>query len=147
MSALVRSMQADLPGLPLVEGATPGKSAVAEAPEKDWAKVNIDLFAAIDNALALYRKGEAKGAAEAVQDSYFDVFEGSGMEAKVGARDAGFKSRLEGHFSMLIGQAKQGVPSATLEATVAAMRADFAKAAELLGKGRNSPRHCSSTPS
>ena len=53
---------------------------------REWNKVAAELFEGIDKALALYEKGGAKGAILVVQDSYFDLFEGSGMEAKLGAR-------------------------------------------------------------
>jgi high-affinity iron transporter len=75
-----------------------------------------------------------------VQDAYFDIFEASGMEAKIGARDANFKAKLEAHFSKLVIQMKSGAPAAELQANTAAMKDDFLKAAQLLGKGGDSPR-------
>ena len=40
-----------------------------------------------------------------------DIFEDSGMETIVGARDAGLKTTLEGHFSKLTALIKAGLPN------------------------------------
>ncbi len=143
MTRLTEELQADLPGLPLVDGAVSkreaAKPAGGETSGKDWHKVTADLFREIDKALALYRQGALKDALVAMQDTYFDIFEASGMEAKLGSRDANFKATLEGHFSMLVGQMKNGAGAAELEASLGAMKSDFAKAADMLGKGHDSP--------
>ncbi len=143
ISSLVKGLREDLPNLPVVEGAVSKgeirKSAESDRPEKDWKKVTADLFHEIDKAVALYKKGEKKDAAILVQEAYFDVFEASGMEAKIGARDASFKARLEGHFSRIVGQMKSGVPPERMEGALADMRTDFEHAAATLGKGKDSP--------
>ena len=141
VSALVKGLQADLPGLPLVEGAASSGKVAAKAEEsgKDWGKVNQELFGAIDNAIALYEKGGALEAVELVQDTYFDVFEASGMEAKIGARDAAFKAKLEGHFNKIISQMKASAPVDQIQATFTALKGDFAQGAEMLGKNVDSP--------
>ncbi|HBB18542.1 MAG TPA: iron permease [Syntrophus sp. (in: bacteria)] len=143
ITALVNGLQADLPGLPVVEGAISkseaGKPAEGGLPEKDWKKVVGDLFAQFDKAIALYEKGEKKEASVLVQEAYFDVFEASGMESKIGARDANFKAKLEGHFSMIAGQMKNSAPVEEIKGTLSAMKSDFEKGAEMLGKGKESP--------
>jgi high-affinity iron transporter len=143
ISGLVKGMREDLPGLPVVEGAVSKReaerSAVKEETEKDWSKVTDDLFKEIDKALALYKTGETKNAVNLLQDAYFDVFEASGMEAKIGARNANFKARLEGHFSLLVGQMKKGVPAEEMTGALSSMKRDFDEAAALLGKGKDSP--------
>jgi len=141
ITALVKGLQADLPGLPLVDGAAApdNVAAKAEGPQKDWTEVNAELFAEMEKAIALYGKGEAQDAIELVQDTYFDVFEASGMEGKIGARDAAFKAKLEGHFNKIISQMKAGVPVEEIQATFTALQADFQKGAEMLGKGADSP--------
>jgi high-affinity iron transporter len=142
ISVLLTGLQADLPGLPIIEGAVSkreaGKLTESDAPAKDWSKVTADLLVEIDKAIALYEKGDAKGAILAVQDSYFDLFEGSGMESKLGARDVNFKARLEGHFSMIVAKMKSGAPADEIRSGLTPMRADFDKAAAMLGKGRES---------
>ena len=143
ISGVIKELRADLPGLPVVDRAVSKKlaerSAAKEEPEKDWSRVTADLFREIDKAIALYEKGETKNAVSLMQDTYFDVFEASGMEAKIGARDPDFKAALEGHFSMIIGRMKKGVPAGEMEGSLAAMRTDFERAVALLGKGKDSP--------
>jgi len=143
MARLTDEVKSDLPGLPLVDGAVSkreaAQSAEAAAPGKDWHKVTTELFQQIDQALSLYKQGSVKDALMLMQDTYFDIFEASGMEAKIGARDAAFKATLEGHFSMLVGQMKKGAGAAELETTLSAMKGDFAKAADMLGTGKDSP--------
>jgi len=143
IAGLIKGLQEDLPGLPLVEGAVSKKalpkSSGGEVADKDWTKVTADLFRELDNAVALHAKGESRDAVRLVQDAYFDVFEASGMEAKIGARDAGLKSELEGHFSLIAGKMKKGASVQELEGPLAAMKKDFEKASGMLGKGKDSP--------
>ena len=143
IAGLIKGLRGDLPGLPVVEGAVSkreaGKSVASAMPAKDWSKVTADLFQEIDKAIALYEKGETKAAAIIVQEAYFDIFEASGMEAKIGVQDGDFKARLEGHFSVIVGQMKGGVPVGKMHDALAAMKKDFEKATEMLGKGKDSP--------
>ena len=143
ISILMAGLQVDLTGLQIIEGAVSkreaGKSAVSGEPAKDWSRVTAELFDAIEKALVIYENGNAKSAILAVQDSYFDLFEGSGMESKLGARDANFKARLEGHFSMIVAKMKSGAPADEIRGALAPMRADFEKGAAMLGKGSESP--------
>jgi len=143
ISALIKGLKDDLPGLPVVEGAVSkreaGKTDESGASEKDWTKVAATLFVEIEKAVSLYKTEDAKGAILLVQDAYFDVFEASGMEAKLGARDANFKAKLEGHFSMIVGLMKSGASAGEIKGTLGPMRADFDKAAAMLGKGKESP--------
>jgi len=140
---LIKGLREDLPGLPVVEGAVgkgeTGKSAATDAAAKDWSQVTAALFQQLDRAIALYEKGEAKAAVILVQEAYFDVFEASGMEGKIGARDGNFKAELEGHFSMLVSQMKGGAPAEKIQGALAAMQQDFVRGVEMLGKGKDSP--------
>ncbi len=143
ITALLAGLQEDLPALQLIDGAVSkreaAKSAEDSAPAKDWSKVTAELFDGIDKALVIYENGDAKSAILAVQDSYFDQFEGSGMESKLGARDVNFKARLEGHFSMIVAKMKSGAPADDIRGMLTSMRADFDKGAAMLGKGSESP--------
>lgn len=143
ITALVKGLKDDLPGLPLIDGAVSrkeaGNSADSGAPEKEWTRVTAQLYEEIDRAIALYGKGDKREAGILVQEAYFDVFEASGMEAKIGARDANFKAKLEGHFSMIVGQMKSGAPVDKIQGTLTALKRDFDKGAEMLGKGKDSP--------
>ena len=142
INALISGLSDDLSGLPLVDGASAEKVATpspSEAGDKDWGKVNAGIFSEIEKAIQLYQNGDAQGAVQLVQNVYFDIFEASGMEGKIGARDANFKAKLEGHINMIISQMKAGVPMETVQGNFAALKVDFQKAAEMLGGGTDSP--------
>ncbi len=55
------------------------------------------------------------------------------MENKVGARDAGVKTTLEGYFTRMVGLMKAGRPAEEIAVQAAALKADLSKAAALLG--------------
>lgn len=130
-----------LPGLPLVGAAAEAAQAEAAAQPDgtDWAKVAADVIAEVDAATAEAAGGKAQAAVARVQDAYFDLFEASGMENRVGARDAGFKTALEAHFSKIAAMIAAGRPAAELAAARAAMAEDLDRAAKLLGGGGESP--------
>lgn len=143
-SELVRALNEELPTLGPIEGAIAkgdaAKPATATGPEKDWGKVAADLVAEVNRAIELYGKGEAAQAVAAVQDAYFDIFEATGMESKIGARDANLKAGIEAHFSQLVAQMKGNAPAGELQAALSSMKADLEKATQLLGKGGDSPK-------
>jgi high-affinity iron transporter len=138
VSGLLDALRSDLPGLPLVDGVEPVRVA-EELPEKDWQEVSDQLFAAIDQALGVYAAGSPQQAGMLVQDSYFDIFEASGMEARIGSRNAEQKAELERHFSLLVAQIKKGLPQEQLVGTVDAMRLAFAETVAMLGTGDDTP--------
>lgn len=142
INALISGLSDALSGLPLVDGASAEKVAApspSEASDKDWGEVNAGIFSEIEKAIQLYQNGDAQGAVQLVQNVYFDIFEASGMEGKIGARDANFKAKLEGHINMIISQMKAGVPMETVQGNFAALKVDFQKAAEMIGGGTDSP--------
>lgn len=139
--ALRDEMIALLPGLPLVGAARDAAVAAADqAPQADWNAVAVRIRADLSRAVDLAVGGEAGAAIGLLQDSYFDVFEASGMEARIGARDAGFKTRIEGHFSRLMALARDGAPREALEEVADALNTDVEQAADMLGgAGSGSP--------
>lgn len=129
---LAEDMTSRLPGLPLVGVAKSEAATAAPPPEADWAAVRGRIAAAV--AAAVERApADPAGASELLQDAYFDVFEASGMESRVGARDPAFKTRIEAHFSKLMALIGAGAPAGDLAAEAAALDADLADAASLLG--------------
>lgn len=143
ISMLIAGLRGDLPGLPLVDGAVSKKQATKAAdsatPEKDWSQVTAALFGELDQALALYGKGETKRAVSLVQNAYFDVFEASGMEAKLGARDADAKDGIEGHFGLIAGRMKSGASVDEIRKSIEVMRGDVERAAATLAQSKDSP--------
>ncbi len=130
-----------LPGLPLIGAAASAAQAEAAArPDStDWGKVSADVMAEVDAAIAEAGAGKAEAAVARVQDAYFDLFEASGMENRIGARDSGFKTTLEAHFSKVAAMITAGRPAADLAAARQAMAGDMERAAKLLGGGVESP--------
>jgi len=65
--------------------------------------------------MARYDREQGMETADGFSDIYFDVFEGSGMEAVIGIEAPGSKSELESLFSSLIGLASRGDPHAEVQ--------------------------------
>jgi len=128
---MAEDMSSHLPGLPLV-GVAKDRAASMPEPEVDWAAVAGQVNAAVARAIDLAAAGDATGAVSLLQDTYFDVFEASGMESRIGARDTTLKATLEGHFSKLMAQARADAPRGDMTATAEAMQADLAGAVAML---------------
>ncbi|KAA9000476.1 FTR1 family iron permease [Affinibrenneria salicis] len=145
VTELLQDIEDVLPGLPTTRDSQPvsaqpaaqADSAVdaAAAPDANWAQVSSNINQAIGAAIDQYRGGQAKAAMMAVQDAYFDLFEASGMENKIGSRDATFKSTLEGYFTRLVSLMKAGQPIEQIEAQAQALQSDLANAVAMLGEG------------
>ena len=110
-------------------------AASAGVPDADWANVAAGINQSISAAIARYQSGSAQDAILAVQDAYFDRFEATGMENKIGARDAAFKTTLENYFTRLVSLIKAGQPVDQLTAQASALQQDLEKAVAMLGTG------------
>lgn len=75
----------------------------------DFAPVVANIKAKIADAIKLYAAKDVAKAMSDAQDVYFDEFEASGMENKVGAIDVGLKTRIEGNFGEVVALMKAGV--------------------------------------
>lgn len=101
----------------------------ARAQTLDFAAVTAEIAASGDAAIAGYEPSTGLETADAFSDIYFDVFEASGMEAAIGAADAGLKTSLEAGFGKVIGLATQGAPAEQVTAAWTALRADLEETA------------------
>ncbi|CNL15576.1 FTR1 family iron permease [Yersinia aleksiciae] len=153
VTGLLQTIEDILPGLPTTREqqqitadqpnagqSNAGQSSAAGASadgqtNADWAAVSDKINQAITAAIGQYQKGQTAPAMLAVQDTYFDLFEASGMENKVGSRDAAFKSTLEGHFTRLVSLMKAGQPVEQLQAEAVALQHDLSSAVVMLGGG------------
>jgi high-affinity iron transporter len=90
-----------------------------------FAAVAERLAAEGDAAVAAYDPADGFAVADAVSGLYFDVFEASGMEAAVGARDGARKSHLESRFGEVIGLAGRSADKPAVEAAWAGLRAEL----------------------
>lgn len=135
---LVAELYMDLPNLPIFEGAEIAKksSKVAEK-TTNWRDVKISLEQRFEEALSLYRSNKPSEAIEVVQDSYFDLFEASGMEKEIGARDAGTKAELERYFSLTVGMIKSGRSETEIMTEVSKLMTGLDKVVDQLDEKNN----------
>ncbi|WP_107785556.1 FTR1 family iron permease [Campylobacter concisus] len=96
----------------------------------DYAKVVQNINDKIQAAITLYKNGDAKKAMGDIQDIYFDEFEGSGMENKVGAIDVNLKTAIEATFGNLVALMKSGADEKTLQESANKMSSQLATALE-----------------
>ena len=75
----------------------------------DFAPVVANIKAKIAEAIKTYAAKDVAKAMSDAQDVYFDEFEASGMENKVGAIDVGLKTKIEGNFGEVVALMKAGV--------------------------------------
>jgi high-affinity iron transporter len=99
-------------GLLTVVMSTGVVQASAPDTDVDLVAVAADIARQGDAAMTRYESDAGMETADAFSDLYFDVFEGSGMEAVIGIDDPGSKSELESLFSSVIGLASRGRPHA-----------------------------------
>ena len=132
VTTLLDDVQEALQGVPAAASAAPPVEDTASA-GKDWSGTQKELLAALAQATQTYQAGDTAKAVGQVQDTYFDIFEASGMENAVGARDANFKTELEGHFTKIVGLMNAGKDVASIQQEIAAFSAGLDKALELLG--------------
>ena len=132
VTTLLDDVQEALQGVPAPASAALPVEDTASA-GKDWSGTQKELLAALAQATQTYQAGDTGKAVGQVQDTYFDIFEASGMENAVGARDANFKTELEGHFTKIVGLMNAGKDVASIQQEIAAFSAGLDKALELLG--------------
>ncbi|EHR8837282.1 FTR1 family iron permease [Shigella flexneri] len=144
VTVLLQDIEDLLPGLPTTRDSQPVSaaqsqaetSAVADTPSNvNWANVATDINQSIDQAITRYQNGNAQEAILDVQDTYFDHFEASGMENKIGSRDASFKTSLEAYFTKMISLMKAGQPVEKVKAEASVLQQDLDKAVAMLGEG------------
>lgn len=114
------------------------KEEAQEAVKEDFTPVMANLKAKLLEAHKLYSAGDAKKAMQLVQNSYFDIFEASGMEVKIGAVDSTLKTSIEGSFSKIVALMKnQSTPESVLS-EMDSLNTQVASGAEKLS-GSDSP--------
>ena len=96
----------------------------------DYTKVVQNINDKIQAAITLYKNGDVKKAMGDIQDIYFDEFEGSGMENKVGAIDVNLKTAIEATFGNLVALMKSGADEKTLQESASKMSSQLAAALE-----------------
>lgn len=139
VSTLVSDLKDDLPGLPAMRASEKVQdTTAAKVDQKDWFVVVQKIDQAVKQAIHQYSRGQHKQAMATVQDSYFDLFEASGMENAIGARDVTFKSELEGYFTRLVSLMKADANIDELANYQSVMSQALQKGADMLGSGSQS---------
>ena len=140
---LLQDIEEELPNLPTtreeqnVQAMQSDAQTANDNADQDWAKISTDINQRIQQAIVLYQQGDAKKAMLSVQNTYFDVFENSGMENKIGSRDSNFKAELEGYFTRLVSLMKAGQGD-KLQDQAVGLSQNLAKAVEMLQGGEQS---------
>lgn len=142
ITTLLQDIEEQLPQLPTTrESQQSNQSAVENAqdaiPDQDWNQVTTEINQRIQQAIQFAAQGKNQKAMLAVQDTYFDVFESSGMENKVGSRDSDLKLELEGYFTRLVSLMKANENSEKLQQQASALANKLSQTVEMLqGSGQ-----------
>ena len=93
------------------------------ATTKDYAKVADDIKIALNNILDSYQNKSPNALIDALQSAYLDIFEGSGMENKIGAMNADLKLKIEAQFTRGVALIKADAPKDELQKTFDSLNA------------------------
>ena len=118
ITTLLQDIEEQLPNLPTTRENQTEQTTdkVADTtPDKDWAQISTQVNAGVQQAIRLYEQGDTAKAMVTVQDTYFDIFESTGMENKIGSRDSNFKAQLEGYFTRLVSLMKASAEKEKLQ--------------------------------
>ncbi len=138
---LLQDVEENLPNLPTLN---PEQKITADdevliadedIPNNNWAEISKTINEQIQDAIKLYAQNETNKAILSVQDTYFDVFENSGFEAKVGSRDSKFKAQLEGYFTRLVSLMKAQQSLDALQEQATGLADDLAQAVNMVQGG------------
>ncbi len=106
------------------------ESVALEAEESDWQQVSDQIASAIQQAIAVYQQGQVTQAIAQIQDIYFDQFEASGFESKIGALDINLKLQIEGRFTRLVSLMKSQATLEVLDAHFSGLQKELAQAVQ-----------------
>ena len=138
ITTLLQDIEEQLPNLPTtrenqIEQTT--DKVTDTTPDKDWAQISTQVNAGVQQAIRLYEQGDTAKAMVTVQDTYFDIFESTGMENKIGSRDSNFKAQLEGYFTRLVSLMKAGAEKEKLQEQAQGLSQGLSQAVAMLQGG------------
>ncbi|AGH82368.1 high-affinity Fe2+/Pb2+ permease [Psychromonas sp. CNPT3] len=137
-SNLVLELNDFLPGLKVPQSQKTQENNPLEQ-SKDWDGVKQQILGAFSDVLVLQQKGKTQDAIFLVQDTYFDLFEASDMEAKIGARDATFKAELESSFTKIVSLIRAGKSVRAIEDEIDKLEINLNIAVQMLSKENQTP--------
>ena len=138
ITTLLQDIEEQLPNLPTTRENQTEQTTdkVADTtPDKDWAQISTQVNAGVQQAIRLYEQGDTAKAMVTVQDTYFDIFESTGMENKIGSRDSNFKAQLEGYFTRLVSLMKAGTEKEKLQEQAQGLSQGLSQAVAMLQGG------------
>ena len=138
ITTLLQDIEEQLPNLPTTRENQTEQTTdkVADTtPDKDWAQISTQVNAGVQQAIRLYEQGDTAKAMVTVQDTYFDIFESTGMENKIGSRDSNFKAQLEGYFTRLVSLMKAGAEKEKLQEQAQGLSQGLSQAVAMLQGG------------
>ena len=138
ITTLLQDIEEQLPNLPTTRENQTEQTTdkVADTtPDKDWAQISTQVNASVQQAIRLYEQGDTAKAMVTVQDTYFDIFESTGMENKIGSRDSNFKAQLEGYFTRLVSLMKAGAEKEKLQEQAQGLSQGLSQAVAMLQGG------------
>lgn len=98
---------------------------------RDYSKVADDIKIALNNILDEYQ-GFNKMSIDALQSTYLDIFEASGMESKIGAVDSNLKLKIESLFSKGVANINANASKEELSKTFDELNAQISASVDLI---------------
>jgi len=111
--------------LPMNSGALATNVTIEEDTSEsavDYTGVVKNINEKIQASISAYLAKDVTKAMGDAQDIYFDEFEGSGMENKIGAIDVALKTEIERNFGEIVALMKAGADEAKLQTVAKALR-------------------------
>ena len=111
--------------LPMDSGTLATNVAIEEETSEsavDYTGVVQNINEKIQASISAYLAKDVTKAMGDAQDIYFDEFEGSGMENKIGAIDVALKTEIERNFGEIVALMKAGADEAKLQTVAKALR-------------------------
>ena len=111
--------------LPMNSGALATNVTIEEETSEsavDYTGVVKNINEKIQASISAYLAKDVTKAMGDAQDIYFDEFEGSGMENKIGAIDVALKTEIERNFGEIVALMKAGADEAKLQTVAKALR-------------------------
>lgn len=131
IKTLISDLREVAPGLGLVSNARVVQAEEnVESIKVDYKAVSTKLEKVFFEAIATYKNKNKKQAIIMVQDSYFDIFEASGMENAIGAKNASLKAEIEGLFGKIIALMQH-------EGSLDLINAEYSRLKDLLSQALN----------
>jgi FTR1 family protein len=103
-----------------------------DEPSQDYFEVLANIKLEGEKAFELYKNGESKKAISVIQNAYFDIFEASGMEVRIGATNSALKLSIEGVFSEIVAIMKSGGDMQSVRASLEKLYAQVEQGANSL---------------